>query len=602
MITFKKLEWDNWFSYGEHNNIDFTKDPLTQLMGKNGAGKTSIPIILQEVLYGKNSKKIVKSKLLNRNMPGKTVSATLYFTDSHNEYKVIVSRKGAKLTIELYKDGENISSHTAPATLKTIENIIAVDFDTFAQLVYQSSTSSLQFLTATDTQRKKFLITLFNLEKYSDIHQTFKTKLSSIKNKAIRLDEKYNTHKNWLADLKKKENQLLKLELENIPPHLEDEVDKVSVLNSDLKNIDRINKDINRNNTYKKQLDSIDKELLNKQVNKPSDIDEQRKQKILLTSSISQKQKLLNELESLKPICPSCKQPIDISESIKLADKTRSEIEKFSENLSDISIRLKKSIEMLQSWEKINTAITEFENITNLIDLEIPTDIINSDDIKTEIKELTSLIRERELEIVRITEANKKINGHNSKAEVLIEQRDEYENLIIGILDELEEVNEEIIDLDIIVRAFSTNGLVSYKLEYLTKDLENVINEYLENLSQGRFNINFILKEDKLNIEVCDDGNIITINELSEGELSKVNVSTLLATRKLMQDLSNTKLNILFLDEIMGKLDGESRDELVNILLKEQTLNTFLVTHEYSHPLIPIIYVNRDENNISRLE
>ena len=68
-----------------------------------------------------------------------------------------------------------------------------------------------------------------------------------------------------------------------------------------------------------------------------------------------------------------------------------------------------------------------------------------------------------------------------------------------------------------------------------------------------------------------------------------------------MQQLSNTKLNILFLDEIMGVLDGFGREDLINILLKEDSLNTYLVTHEYTHPLVPTITVAR-ENNLSYIE
>ena len=43
-----------------------------------------------------------------------------------------------------------------------------------SQLVYQSTTNSLQFLTATDTNRKKFLIDLLNLDNYIKYFDTFK--------------------------------------------------------------------------------------------------------------------------------------------------------------------------------------------------------------------------------------------------------------------------------------------------------------------------------------------------------------------------------------------------------------------------------------------
>ena len=77
LITLKELRWSNAFSYGGNNKIVLDKDPLTQLVGKNGHGKSSIALILEEVLYNKNSKGIKKSDILNRYCKEKTYSIEL---------------------------------------------------------------------------------------------------------------------------------------------------------------------------------------------------------------------------------------------------------------------------------------------------------------------------------------------------------------------------------------------------------------------------------------------------------------------------------------------------------------------------------------------
>ena len=51
MITLKTLQWDNCFSYGQDNKLDLNSGNLTQLIGINGQGKSSIPLILEEVLF-----------------------------------------------------------------------------------------------------------------------------------------------------------------------------------------------------------------------------------------------------------------------------------------------------------------------------------------------------------------------------------------------------------------------------------------------------------------------------------------------------------------------------------------------------------------------
>ena len=78
MIIFKQLKWVNFFSYGSGNTINFMEEPVTQLVGINGAGKTSIALIVQEILYGKNVKRIIKAGLKNRNRKG-DISAELTF-------------------------------------------------------------------------------------------------------------------------------------------------------------------------------------------------------------------------------------------------------------------------------------------------------------------------------------------------------------------------------------------------------------------------------------------------------------------------------------------------------------------------------------------
>ena len=96
-------------------------------------------------------------------------------------------------------------------------------------------------------------------------------------------------------------------------------------------------------------------------------------------------------------------------------------------------------------------------------------------------------------------------------------------------------------------------------------------------------------------------GKGITYNQkYPYGELARVNTATLLAIRKLMSSISSSRINTLFLDEIISVLDDEGKEKLVEILLGEE-LNTYLVSHGWTHPLLEKIEVIK-EDNISRLE
>ena len=68
-----------------------------------------------------------------------------------------------------------------------------------------------------------------------------------------------------------------------------------------------------------------------------------------------------------------------------------------------------------------------------------------------------------------------------------------------------------------------------------------------------------------------------------------------------MSSISKSKINILFLDEVINVLDDQGREKMVEVLLKEKELNTYIVSHGWTHPLLEKIEVVK-QGNVSRLE
>ena len=157
------------FSYGSTNELDLTKNKVTQLTAPNGSGKTSIAYILQELLYSKNVAGIKKGDILNRYSGAKHWLGILYFDIDEHEYQLRVERRGNVSKVHLLEDDLDISEHKIPDTYKLLEELLGVNAEVFSQLTYQSSIKLLEFLKATDTNRKKFLIKVFNLNKYIEI-------------------------------------------------------------------------------------------------------------------------------------------------------------------------------------------------------------------------------------------------------------------------------------------------------------------------------------------------------------------------------------------------------------------------------------------------
>ena len=213
MITLKNLVINNMFSYGQNNEIDLNANKITQLTAPNGSGKSSVALILQELLYSKNIKSIKKSDILNRYTKNDTWSGKIEFSVDNQDYGVEVKRTKNQSKIQFYQqNGSNtvdLTEHKIPDTYKKIQELIGLDFEIFSQLTYQSSTDLLEFLKATDTNRKKFLINLFNLEKYPNIGEVIKMKLSESEKLSYKLDGEMKSIKDFLDEAVIEEKQKL---------------------------------------------------------------------------------------------------------------------------------------------------------------------------------------------------------------------------------------------------------------------------------------------------------------------------------------------------------------------------------------------------------
>ena len=597
MITLKKLKWNNCFSYGEDNILDLNDSTVTQLVGTNGAGKSSIPLILEEVLFNKNSKGIKKADIANR-INNKGYDISLDFDVNGDEYKIEVNRR-ASIKCKLFKNSEDISSHTATNTYKTVEEVLGLDFKTFTQIVYQNTNTSLQFLTATDTNRKKFLIDLLQLEKYVDYFEIFKEKSRVLSGEVSHIQGKLDTIIKWLDDNNLEAPTILpKLDLPKIS---ENDLEQLSSLQLEFKNISEINRKINQNNFYKTEVAWIDlskyknegNHLLESRQNYDKDLEELGKWQSVYNSEVFE--------GTSEDICPTCGQEVDqdlLDEIYQREEEKHNQAFDYIKKIQD-TIRHKKRVnEQIDEKQKEER---RWKELFNSIDQTLPAEIKDADELQRKIEMLAEKIDNEQKELEYIINENESRERHNTRLQVIQEQIGEFKKELKTHENKLEEVKDMLGSIDILKKAFSTNGLLAYKIENLVKDLEELTNEYLAELSDGRFNLQFVVLNDKLNVEIDDNGKAVEILALSAGELARVNTSTLLAIRKLMSSISKSRINVLFLDEVTNVLDEVGKEKMVEILLGEENLNTYIVSHGWTHPLLSKIEVIK-ENEISRLD
>lgn len=609
MITLKTLRWSNAFSYGKDNEVSFVNSPLTQLVGKNGHGKSSVALILEEVLFNKNSKGIKKADILNRYIKDKSYTIELDFDKDGTEYQIKSSR-GSSQTVKLYRGGNDISAHTATATYKQIEDIIGFDHKTFAQIVYQSHASSLEFLTAPDTARKKFLIELLNLGKYTKAQEIFKEVAQDVSKEIAIIQSQINTVNTWLD--KYSNTDLTTKDLVEIPKTPDDLIAKQGELSANISNLEATNKKITKNNTYK-QIQGTLKLFPIPEMPVVEDLSTKKasyvKEQVENNKVIKDSKAFVLKMNGLKGTCPTCLQSIDeskiktlLDEQLELQTKANERLVEVNTILTTYTTKEQEYRAELAEYDKATKSKEEWEKYHALIDTSLQEDLLDQHELQRQFDVLQNEITDLKVLITRAEKHNREAEAHNTRVDIVSKQLVEMNEDLEKYSGTLHELSERMGLINVLTKTFSTTGLVAYKIECLVKDLEELTNKYLIDLSDGRFQIAFrISSSDKLNVVITDNSKDIDILALSGGERARVNVATLLAIRKLMQSLSSSRINLLILDETVETLDVDGKERLVEVLLKEEYLNTFLVSHGFTHPLLEKINVVK-KNNISQIE
>ena len=597
MITLQKLKWSNCFSYGPDNELDLSSNTVTQVLGTNGMGKSSIPLIIEEALYNKNSKGIKKADIPNRYVNA-GYHIHLEFTKDGKKYDVIIDRKSS-IKLKLLENGEDISSHTATNTYKTLQDIIGIDFKTFSQLVYQNTNSSLQFLTATDTNRKKFLIDLLHLEHYVKLFDLFKEEARKSSLNLNSIESKIATIEKWLASNKLSDTSILpvsEISIETI-----DDEQELAALMIEIKNISEKNKKISQNNTYKQMLAEIKiDEARACTIESWEPYDDLQTELGQLSQAAAGSKRLLEKMSKLGDHCPTCEQTVDSSFKQSLIDAEALKVAEAREKQDEIDRRISEIKRNNEEYTRSRKTQNDWYEIFRSIDDSLPSQPLDPAELRRRADGIQERISDAKERLVRLTRENEAITKRNTRIQVVLEQTEEFEQELFELNELLDLESATASHLEVLKKAFSTNGLLAYKIENLVKELEELTNHYLAELSDGRFTLEFVVSNDKLNVQITDNGNIVDILALSSGELARVNTATLIAIRKLMSSISKSQINILFLDEVINVLDEQGREKLVEVLLGED-LNTYVVSHGWTHPLLDKVEVVK-AGNVSRLE
>tara|TARA_Y100000034_G_scaffold136784_1_gene215749 strand:- start:9026 stop:10855 length:1830 start_codon:yes stop_codon:yes gene_type:complete len=607
LVNLKELEWSNMYSYGDNNKLSLDSASVSQLVAPNGVGKSSIALIIQEILYSKNIKGIKKGDIVNRYSKDSSWNGSILFEVNNKEYKVSVSRKGTSSKVILLEEGIDISEHKIPDTYKKVKEILGMDFEVFSQLTYQSSIDLLEFIKTTDTNRKKFLINLFGLERYTDIGDTLRLRITDKEKDHNILQGELNSVDKFLE-----ETVIGNKKQEEAVPERDDSLDtRAAELFTLISTHEEQSKLIDKNNLLILERDNlrfnIDKKLPETDY---THIDEQLKKyndEIHINNhDLIENKRKLKGLE-LADVCHACGQDIDNTSALRIKKELDLAISDSEINITNAEHEVKKyekqSNEYLKEVKEYNDnqkKIERFEQLSQLINSSLPTEHEDLKELKDELNAIHNSASQQQYLINKIIDNNKEVHAFNVRIDTLSQQKREFLARQQLLEEELNVSKQKLNNLTILRKAFSTSGLVAFKLENLTKELEDTINLYLSELSDGKFQVIFRLTKEKLNVIVRNNGLESPIESVSGGEFNRIQIAILLAIRSILTKLGGSTVNLLFLDEVDGVLDSEGKEKLIDVLQKEISLNIFLISHSFSHPLVHKVEIEK-QDNISKI-
>lgn len=609
-IVIESLTISNFMSYAPNVTIELSNHRVTQLIGKNGLGKSTIGTALEELFYNKNSRGIKKADLFNWNSDKKEYSLSARFRKDEDVYLITKTVKSTA-KVDLFKNGEAISGHTATQSYKLIEETLACDFQTFTKLVYQSIGSSLDFLKATDANRKAFLVNLFDQEQYKETSERIKAGRKEVATVLSNLEGQMAAITKVLAG---------KSSIGAYQPHIDVPEFDESPLNNELTETK-----VQAALAQKAQASKQQKELLDKAVQAaktkflpfenlpaPTPVTEEL-QKITrdLTVVSTQAEGLKKQYytfknDASKCECPTCKQPLDTTVAEAAMKRTKAEydplyqerlrLEAEVNKLKEIDVQNRQYFEAQDKLEKALANLESFEKSFGAVDnFDSDISILNQ-----RIRQIEDELRKGKSAVALAVEHNNSVDKSNARIEALEEQIAKAEVEMGSISTKLLEVQQDVSDLDILVTALK--DLVGYKLEHSVKVFEEMINHYLSIMTSGKFALGFELDETKLQVVIYNDGNRTSMENCSTGQQSRINISTLLAIRSLLSTISKVNINLLFLDEVVSYIDPEGINTLVELLQSEEQLNSIIVSHGHTHPYAYKIEVKQDKDGLSYLD
>ena len=541
MIIFEKVRYKNFLATGNVSiELALNENASTLVIGKNGAGKSTMTEALCFALFGRALRNINKPALVNSTNQKDTV-VELWFTIDQTKYRI---KRGMKPTVfQIYVDDVLLPAPAALADYQTLleTTILKINYKSFMQIVVLGSASFVPFMRLTPASRRDIIEDLLDIEIFSAMSGLTKDEIAEVKSTGDQL-----TMQRVLL-----EEQLRMAE--TFASQLDGERDeKLTALRAAM-------------DTTQTQIDTL-REQQSEWTTAREAYTEVSAQHRAATEKHSgyttthraiatQEKKLEKErvFFTTHDECPTCEQ--SITDKFKQA---RFQV------LAEKDAAAQKALIQCQSLVEKYAALVDTHQLGLDADAELQRQIaLVSGQVPIHTQRLRELEEERQATLVPPA-APVDVDAIQAEQQEILEQ-----HTVVAARRSV---------LDTAMTLLKDSGIKARVIKHYLPIINKHINYYLTAMD---FPIHFTLNEEFKETIQSRHRDDFSYESFSEGEKKRIDLALLLTWRSIARLKNSASCNVLVLDEVFdSSLDINGTEEFLKIIHELEHANVFVISHK----------------------